>query len=424
MLARSLSGWPRANALEPSRIVGEVPQLCMGILLKNECSARSDGDPGWKPTSWSTVKNIHESLTAVSKRLARISGPVLALAATLLLSGCGGGGGGSNPPPSGGVSISINPTSATLTAGATQQFTATVTGSTNTAVTWSVSSVVGGNSTVGTITPSGFYTAPPSNHVGGAFNVAVAAVSQADATKSASAGVTVNPPSSGNLSSLNPIVIMQNSQGFTLTVNGVNFTSSSQVLLNGVAKTTALVNSTQLTAQISMSDIASPGTFSVSVQTGGQSVGTLNFFVVPAIHPQSVSVAAGGSADASIDIPTLASPTLSFFAIGTCGSTSCTGGETGVQVSRGGSATLFVVGSDNVGDGFFPGTFFSVTGASGDVTVTQPLAAMFGPTTRGFPSARFNITVSTSAVPGPRSIIATDPAGEISVFPGGLEIIP
>ena len=40
------------------------------------------------------------------------------------------------------------------------QFTATVTGTTNTAVTWSVNGVAGGNSTVGTISTSGAYTAP------------------------------------------------------------------------------------------------------------------------------------------------------------------------------------------------------------------------------------------------------------------------
>ena len=44
--------------------------------------------------------------------------------------------------------------------GKTAQFTATVTGSSNQAVTWSVNGVTGGNSTVGTISAAGVYTAP------------------------------------------------------------------------------------------------------------------------------------------------------------------------------------------------------------------------------------------------------------------------
>lgn len=54
------------------------------------------------------------------------------------------------------VSIAINPPSATLTLNETKAFTATVTGSPNTAVTWSVLEGAAG----GTITPGGVYTAP------------------------------------------------------------------------------------------------------------------------------------------------------------------------------------------------------------------------------------------------------------------------
>ena len=56
--------------------------------------------------------------------------------------------------------ITISPSTATVARGATQQFTATVTGTTNQSVAWSVNGIVGGNSTVGTITADGLYTAP------------------------------------------------------------------------------------------------------------------------------------------------------------------------------------------------------------------------------------------------------------------------
>ena len=63
----------------------------------------------------------------------------------------------SPPPP---VSVSVSPTSVTLNLDLTQQFNATVTNATNSAVTWQVDGVAGGNTTVGTISASGLYTPP------------------------------------------------------------------------------------------------------------------------------------------------------------------------------------------------------------------------------------------------------------------------
>jgi hypothetical protein len=58
--------------------------------------------------------------------------------------------------------VKISPKSATLTAGSanTKTFTATVTGAPTTNVDWKVNNVLGGNSTLGTITAAGVYTAP------------------------------------------------------------------------------------------------------------------------------------------------------------------------------------------------------------------------------------------------------------------------
>jgi hypothetical protein len=56
--------------------------------------------------------------------------------------------------------VAITPKVAALTSKLTQQFQATINGQVSTDVTWSVDNVVGGNSTVGTITTSGLYTPP------------------------------------------------------------------------------------------------------------------------------------------------------------------------------------------------------------------------------------------------------------------------
>src|ERR1700689_188621 len=80
------------------------------------------------------------------------------LAPMLLVCGCGGGGEVSPPPPV--INVQVLPSTANVRAGSTQAFTVTVTGTTNTSVTWKVNNVTGGNSTVGTIDGSGNYSAP------------------------------------------------------------------------------------------------------------------------------------------------------------------------------------------------------------------------------------------------------------------------
>ncbi|HLZ39968.1 MAG TPA: hypothetical protein VKQ11_03355 [Candidatus Sulfotelmatobacter sp.] len=105
--------------------------------------------------------------------------PVSLSASTRVVSG------GDSAPAT--VSVTLSPKSAAVAAvSQTQQFTATVSGTTNTSVTWSVAGVIGGNLTVGTISTGGLYT-PPAK--GGVYSVT--ATSVADPTVSASATVAV-----------------------------------------------------------------------------------------------------------------------------------------------------------------------------------------------------------------------------------------
>jgi sugar lactone lactonase YvrE len=88
------------------------------------------------------------------------------------------------------VVVTISPSTASVQTTATQQFTATVVGTSNKAVTWSVNNVAGGNSTVGTISSVGLYTAPAS--LPSPSTVTITATSAADTAKSASATVTLS----------------------------------------------------------------------------------------------------------------------------------------------------------------------------------------------------------------------------------------
>lgn len=230
------------------------------------------------------------------------------------------------------------------------------------------------------------------------------------------------PPSGGGgaitLSSLQPIVQMQNAQPFILTVNGSGFASGDQVVFNGAAEPATVVNSTQLTATIPSAAVASPATLPVKVQSATSSSSSLNFYVVPAISPAPVTVSAGVPATVNVTVPAFNPPSLLLEAIGGVQGVgpATTAANGAVPVTPGQSVNLFVVGN-----GMTAGTFYEVTGAN-DITVTQPVAADFTQTTDTppVPAVNFNIAVSSSAAAGPRSLIVTNPAGEVSIISGGI----
>ena len=89
------------------------------------------------------------------------------------------------------ITVTVTPSAATVSSGASQQLTASVTGGTTTTsaqFTWSA--------TAGTVTTSGLFTAPTTSV---ATSVTVKATSVADPTASASAAVSVTPVTTANL---------------------------------------------------------------------------------------------------------------------------------------------------------------------------------------------------------------------------------
>jgi len=98
-------------------------------------------------------------------------------------SGSNGGGGNTN-----GVNLTLSPMTATVVVQQSEAFQAKVTGSTNTAITWQVDGIAGGNATVGTIV-SGLYTAPGA--VPSPAGVSVTAIAQANTAVSQTAAVLI-----------------------------------------------------------------------------------------------------------------------------------------------------------------------------------------------------------------------------------------
>jgi uncharacterized protein (DUF1800 family) len=154
------------------------------------------------------------------------------------------------------TTITISPATAQVHLGTFYQFSAHVTGVTNTTVGWTVALPAGATGSPGTISAGGRYT-PPSA-MPSVNSVIVTAASLATPTATASAQVTLNNPFPTVASTI-PASLPTGSSSLTLTINGSGFVSGAQVRFGGVGVATTYVSATRLTA---------------AVETGGYTAGT------------------------------------------------------------------------------------------------------------------------------------------------------
>ncbi len=198
----------------------------------------------------------------------------------------------------GNVVVMVAPATAMVRLGNQQVFTDMVTGALNLSVTWTVNGVAGGNSTIGTITANGTYTAPltlPTPNT-----VTVTATSVEDPTKSSSATVTLENPIPV-ISSVTPTTYTANTV-FEMTVNGTGFTPGSIVDLGTVPLSTTFIAPTQLIA-VGTPTLAQVGIVPVTVvnpDPGGSTSAPSNVQVVGpnsnitvTISPKTATIGAG-----------------------------------------------------------------------------------------------------------------------------------
>ena len=161
------------------------------------------------------------------------------------------------------VTISLTPASATVAAGATTQFTATVTvtGSTNSAVNWSVNGVQGGDAVHGTIDSTGRYTAPLAPPKSA---ITVTATSQANTAFSASAPVTLQ---FGN-ATLNGTYVFLVNQGDNSSGSGSAYRGGTFVA-NGAGQITSGVSDANSTASPPATNVSLTGSYSVAADGRG-----------------------------------------------------------------------------------------------------------------------------------------------------------
>ena len=221
----------------------------------------------------------------------------------LFFSGCAGTTSGNNqhPPPTAGIHVSVSPASANIRAGDTFQFTATVSGATNTAVTWSIVGTAGNPPIIGTIGATGNYSAPSALPNPNA--ITVRATSVADTSASGSSSVTLLNPTPV-LTGISPSSV--GTGNFTLAVTGSKFVNGAQVLLGGTPLQSTFVSATQLTATGAAN---SSGTYAVSVSNpnpGGSASSNVNLQVTgspQASNCGSMSLGQGASLGGFIPFP-------------------------------------------------------------------------------------------------------------------------
>jgi hypothetical protein len=195
-------------------------------------------------------------------------------------------------PPAPAVSISVTPTSASLTGGQGAVFAATVTGSSNLAVNWTLSPQLG------TLT-NGVYTAPALILL--QQTVTVAAVSAADPTKIAAASITLIPSVSVSVAPTTASLSPSQSQQFSASLSGttnpnVTWSMSPSVgsLGNGLYQAPATINSQQ-TVTVTATSLADP------TKTGSATI-TLVPTVGIALTPSSTSLTGGQSTQFNVSI--------------------------------------------------------------------------------------------------------------------------
>ena len=146
----------------------------------------------------------------------------------------------------------------------------------------------------------------PASNIATAGTANVTVVNPGNLTSNTAPFTITNPLPT--ISSISPATAVAGSGGFTLTITGTNFVNGAVVRWNGSPRPTTFVSSTQLTAAIPASDIATAGTANVTVfnpAPGGGTSNTATFTItnlLPTITTISPSTAVAGSGGFTLTI--------------------------------------------------------------------------------------------------------------------------
>ena len=217
-----------------------------------------------------------------------------------------------------------------------------------------------------------------------------------------------SPPPTPTITTISPNGTVAAGAAFTLTINGTNFVASSIVNFGGAVPTVTIVNSTQLTAAIPASSVASTGTVAVTVTNpapGGGTSNAMNFSITSGLNPvPAISSLDPGCAIAGEQFVDSVNNQLTVV-----GSNFVAG-----SVVRWNGSDLPTTSNGSI-NGLTAQISASDIAAAGTATVT-----VFNPAPGGGSSNSLTFTITTGAV-DPQSI-AMDPAGKFAyALDGGCD---
>ena len=332
------------------------------------------------------------------------------------------------------VAVSVQPGNAMMASSGQERFTATVTGSSNQQVTWTLSGAgCGAPGSCGSIDSSGLFSAPsgaPSPDL-----IYIIATSSEDPSQSGTAAVTIT--SGPSIFSLSPTSAYAGTAGgFTLLVTGSNFSPSDPgpggtILVDGIARSTSCAATTQCVTSLTGADLQFAGNLSVRLQNPDGSLSNSQIFVVLAQGSGTGAIPLTPSAPASTGNDIVVVELSTNGGSGASGNVSLNIGAIGPYSV---STSSCVLGGDPViiqrpasGSRSADLCVFSVSGLSQSFvyTVSQPATPDIFVINReplGLGILHLTLRVNATAVPGPRTLFVENPEGDKAAGTGVIEV--
>ena len=332
------------------------------------------------------------------------------------------------------ILVSIEPGSATLAGTGQLQFTASVTGTQDQQVLWSVGgNGCGGAGACGSIDSTGLYTAPAAAPAPNLIDVA--ATSFEDSTQSATATVAI--ASGPAIFSIAPTSAYAGSiGGFTLLVSGYNFAPgypdpASTILVAGTPRITSCISNSQCIASLDAADLQIAGNLSVQVQNPNGSLSNTQNFVVlaPASGSGAITLTPGAPASAGNDIVVVELTTNG--GSGAPGSVSLTVGAIGPYSEATSSCTLGAspveIQPPAAGTGTADVCVFSLSALdpSFTYTISGPPAPDISISNReplGLGMLHLTLQIPAASAPGARTLFVENPEKDAAAGTGAIEV--
>jgi serine protease len=229
------------------------------------------------------------------------------------------------------ITVTLSPSSASVQAGlGSQAFAASVTSTSNQAVSWQVNGIPGGNSSVGTVSDSGVYT-PPLN-LPTPSNVSVLAVSLQDGAATGFAGVTITAPVTVTVTPGSAVVLVGGgTQAFQANVSNAGANTAVTWQVNSITGGNASVGTISSTGLYTApATIPSPATVSVRAvaaadptRSGSASVTIANIDV--SVSPSVASVVTGATQAFAASVVNTSNIAVSWQVNGATGGSASTG---------------------------------------------------------------------------------------------------